>query len=82
MTLRQLQAEARARGFSVKKEDGEYKIYPKGLPDDDSVYFTDDIDDAYHTMLDMAKRLRPAFVGAEPRVFSPDSFEALTMDLW
>jgi hypothetical protein len=53
LRLSDLSAEARRLGFSVRKVDGEYQVYPKGRPK--LAYFTTDIDDALGTLRAMAK---------------------------
>lgn len=66
MTLRELQDEARKMGMRVTKQDGEYRVAPKRdtakrgfalngisakLEIEDYAYYTDDIKDAYQTMV-------------------------------
>lgn len=48
-----------AVGISLKNKDsaGEYRITYKGDRNPDHGYYTDDIEDAYFTGIDMAKRI-------------------------
>ena len=46
-----------AHGMSIQKTDaGDYRVYPKGSRNPDEGYFTDDLDDAVATGIDMAAR--------------------------
>lgn len=70
-TLRQLQARASSLGYTVKKQDGEYRValtiaslmdregtcrhVAKQLQED-RAYYTTDIDDAYDTLIRRALR--------------------------
>lgn len=57
MTIKEAQAICRSIGFTLRKYDGEFQLYPIGFNSDHRwAYFTDDIEDAVETCRDMGKR--------------------------
>lgn len=57
MTLRDAIRELAPLGISLRKQDGEFQVKPRADSwESPSVYFTDDIDDAYNTGRQMAQR--------------------------
>lgn len=59
MTLREAQTFCRGLGYTLKHQDGEYIVKPRGF-DDDAGYFTTDLDDAVGTASVMYERERRA----------------------
>jgi len=50
ITLRQAQALARGHGYTIRKNDGEYRLNIRGS-DEATAYYTDDLGEAISTML-------------------------------
>lgn len=55
MTIKQAKATARALGFKLTHEDGEFRVCPIG-GHEGQAYYTDDLDDAIGTARWMSER--------------------------
>ena len=63
-TLKDVQKAAAQNGMTIRPVEGEYQVFKKGdSPAKGSpCYYTDDQEDAYHTMLDIARRINAGLV--------------------
>ena len=60
LTLKGAQKAAKENGMTIRKVEGEYQVFKKGDSPSKGAdcYYTDDLEDAYLTMLDIARRIK------------------------